>query len=90
MRIILALLIASSAFVISTPAAEAQSRICRQLVEMARGGGDSRDIQRELREAIKAADSRRCFGFFFGKRDSSCRALKIAPEPHAGEKRAFV
>jgi hypothetical protein len=76
MRIILALLIASSAFVTATPAAEAQSRMCRQLAEMARGGGDSRDVRRELREAIKAADNSRCFGFFFGKHDSSCRALK--------------
>jgi len=76
MRTILALLVASSAFVISTTTtAEAGSRMCRQLVEIAQGGGDSREVRRELRQAIKAADKRGCFGFFFRKRDQSCRTL---------------
>lgn len=72
---ILVLLIVASAFLISSPAAYAQSRICRDLAEMARGGGDTRGAQRELREATKAAKSRRCLGFFFRNRDRSCRAL---------------
>ena len=75
MHILVILLIVAPAFLISTPAAYAQSRICRELVEMAPGGGDARGAQRELREATRAAKNRRCLGFFFRNRDRSCRAL---------------
>ena len=71
-RALLALLVMGT---VAADVSKAESGLCRQLIAQAQGR-DSAQLKRELRQAIRAADRRGCFGgFFFRGRGKGCGNL---------------